>query len=236
MYRHVSYYKLNTRSKCRNPTVRANDTAFLTYSIGARFKYQIRHFCRDLFYSLQVNAPKINGLEIPQSIFFKPRQVQRTHSSYNIIWRSIMSAAYAAWLKISTYLLTHRPTRTCTSLTLYETNIKETYSKYQRLCRNTYPNFNLSPAFTISWRNHHPVTMNMVETCRKNGKSSPAFDLPVSYLLPWPGETKTKMENTIQINQLTRCNNSSSSLLDVYVQLNMFRASSRPSSRAQQLQ
>jgi hypothetical protein len=42
--------------------------------------------------------------------------------------------------------------------------------------------------------------------------------------------------HTIQINQPTRCNNFSSLLLDVYVQLNMFRASSRPSSGAQQLQ
>ena len=40
----------------------------------------------------------------------------------------------------------------------------------------------------------------------------------------------------IQINQPTRCNNFSSLLLYVYVQLNMFRASSRPSSGAQQLQ
>jgi hypothetical protein len=40
----------------------------------------------------------------------------------------------------------------------------------------------------------------------------------------------------IQINQPTRCNNSSSLLLDVYVQLSMFLASSRPSSGAQQLQ
>jgi hypothetical protein len=40
----------------------------------------------------------------------------------------------------------------------------------------------------------------------------------------------------IPINQPTRCNNFSSLLLDVYVQLNMFRASSRPSSGAQQLQ
>jgi len=36
-----------------------------------------------------------------------------------------------------------------------------------------------------------------------------------------------------QINQPTRCNNFSSLLLDFYVQLNMFRASSRPSSEAQ---
>jgi hypothetical protein len=39
--------------------------------------------------------------------------------------------------------------------------------------------------------------------------------------------------HTIQINQPTTCNNFSSLLLDVYVQLNMFRASSRPSSEAQ---
>jgi hypothetical protein len=40
----------------------------------------------------------------------------------------------------------------------------------------------------------------------------------------------------IQINQPTRCNNFSSLLLDVYVWRNMFRASSRPSPGAQQLQ
>jgi hypothetical protein len=44
------------------------------------------------------------------------------------------------------------------------------------------------------------------------------------------------MYDSFQINQPTRCNNFSSLLLDVYVQLNMFRASSRPSSGAQQLQ
>jgi len=41
---------------------------------------------------------------------------------------------------------------------------------------------------------------------------------------------------TIAINQQTRCNNFPSLLLEVYVQLNMFRASSRPSSGVQQLQ
>jgi len=40
----------------------------------------------------------------------------------------------------------------------------------------------------------------------------------------------------IQINQPTRCNNFSSLLTDIYLQLNMFRASSHPSSGAQQLQ
>jgi hypothetical protein len=47
---------------------------------------------------------------------------------------------------------------------------------------------------------------------------------------------KSVHHHTIQINQTTKCNNFSSLLLDVYVQLNMFRASSRPSSGAQQLQ
>jgi len=41
---------------------------------------------------------------------------------------------------------------------------------------------------------------------------------------------------SVQINQPTRCNNFCSLLLDVYLQLNMFGASSRPSSGAQQLQ
>jgi len=44
------------------------------------------------------------------------------------------------------------------------------------------------------------------------------------------------MDMTFQINQLTRCNNFSSLLLDDYVQINKFRVSSRPSSGAQQLQ
>jgi hypothetical protein len=45
-----------------------------------------------------------------------------------------------------------------------------------------------------------------------------------------------KTVKNVQINQPTRCNSFSSLLLDVYVQLNMFRASSRPSSGAYQLQ
>jgi len=40
----------------------------------------------------------------------------------------------------------------------------------------------------------------------------------------------------IQINQPSRCNNFSSLLLDVYLQLKMFQASLRPSSGTQQLQ
>jgi len=42
--------------------------------------------------------------------------------------------------------------------------------------------------------------------------------------------------HTIQINLPTRCKNFSSLLLDVYLQLNMFRALSRPPSGVQQLQ
>jgi hypothetical protein len=45
-----------------------------------------------------------------------------------------------------------------------------------------------------------------------------------------------KILTYIQIRQTTKCNNFSSLLLDVYVLLNMFRASSCPSSGAQQLQ
>jgi len=47
---------------------------------------------------------------------------------------------------------------------------------------------------------------------------------------------KSVHHHTIQINQPTRCNNFSSLLLDVYLQLNNFRPSSRPLSGAQQLQ
>jgi hypothetical protein len=47
---------------------------------------------------------------------------------------------------------------------------------------------------------------------------------------------KSVHRHTFQIKQPTRCNNSPSLLLGVYIQLNMLRASSRPSSRAQKLQ
>jgi hypothetical protein len=47
---------------------------------------------------------------------------------------------------------------------------------------------------------------------------------------------RLQVDSVTQINQPTRCNNLSSLLLDVYLQLNMFRASSRPSLGAQQLQ
>jgi hypothetical protein len=47
---------------------------------------------------------------------------------------------------------------------------------------------------------------------------------------------KSMHHHTIPIKQLTRCKHFSSLLLDVYVRLSMFRAFSRPSSGAQQLQ
>jgi len=47
---------------------------------------------------------------------------------------------------------------------------------------------------------------------------------------------KSMHHHTIEINQATRCKNSSILLLDVYVQLNMLWASSRPLSGAQQQQ
>jgi len=47
---------------------------------------------------------------------------------------------------------------------------------------------------------------------------------------------KSVHHHTLQINQPSRCNNFSILLLDVYLQLNMFRVPSRPSSGAQQLQ
>jgi hypothetical protein len=47
---------------------------------------------------------------------------------------------------------------------------------------------------------------------------------------------KSVHHHIIQINQPTRRNNFSRLLIDVYLQLNMFWASSRPSSGAQQLQ
>ena len=58
--------------------------------------------------------------------------------------------------------------------------------------------------------------------------------------ITWHNITDTNLPDTtlrtLQINQPTRCNSFSNLLLEIYAQLNMFRASSRPSSWAQQLQ
>ena len=66
---------------------------------------------------------------------------------------------------------------------------------------------------------------------------SPVYSVYINLTSQLPCHTLTELDLSInghsisiQINQPTRCNNFSSLLLDVYVQLNMFRASSRPSS------
>jgi len=58
------------------------------------------------------------------------------------------------------------------------------------------------------------------EGLRKFGTVSQLVHCTVKYL--------TAIFALVQINQPTRCNNSSSMSLDVYVQLNMFRTSSHP--------
>jgi hypothetical protein len=62
-----------------------------------------------------------------------------------------------------------------------------------------------------------------LKECKRNATLSLKFTSPCIFV-----QLKKKKK--------TRCNNFSSLLLDVYVQLNIFRASSRPSSGAQQLQ
>jgi len=75
----------------------------------------------------------------------------------------------------------------------------------------------------------HPFTVFSFLLCAKHMQQERNM-LTVKFKI-----CKSVRHHTIQINQPTRCNNFSSLLLDVYVQLNMFWASSRPSSGAQQL-
>ena len=55
------------------------------------------------------------------------------------------------------------------------------------------------------------------------------------FLWIWKDDSADRLM-TIQIKQPTKCHNFSSLLLDAYLELNMFRESSRPSSGPQQLQ
>jgi hypothetical protein len=73
------------------------------------------------------------------------------------------------------------------------------------------------------------------DICRKYCSLLAVGKLPNAYFFKFKGY-KSVHHHTFQINQPTRCNDISSLLLDVYLQLNMFRASSRSSSGAQQLQ
>lgn len=137
MYKHVSYYKLNISSKCQTPIVKAKDTAFLTYSVGVRFKYQTRLI---LFPAGEFPQNK-RSWNCPEHILQNLTKFKEHIHLIISYRRTLLSAADAAQLKISTYLPTHHPTCAYTSLTLYETDFKGTYSKYRRLCRSTYPNF-----------------------------------------------------------------------------------------------
>jgi len=75
-----------------------------------------------------------------------------------------------------------------------------------------------------------PIPLNMVGMVTNNLTYYPNATYLASKVC------KSVHHHTFQINQPTRCNNFSSLLLDIYAQLNMCRASSWPSSGAQQLQ
>jgi len=82
------------------------------------------------------------------------------------------------------------------------------------------------------------VTVNGVGCC---GGEQPAANFEEFQWKRWDWEMQFKVcksvhHHTIPINQPTRCKNFQSLLLDVYVRLNIFRASSNPLSGAQQLQ
>jgi len=81
------------------------------------------------------------------------------------------------------------------------------------------------------------TVMSIMFTCPSAwNNSAPIGRILMKFVFEEFKVCKSVHHHTIQINQPTRCNNFSTLLLDVYVQLNMFRPSSRPSSGAQQLQ
>jgi hypothetical protein len=68
--------------------------------------------------------------------------------------------------------------------------------------------------------------INDPQLLRKGNSNAVSFFVVLNIFL----EDSTKLLNSIQINQLTRCNSFTSLLLDVHLWLNMFRAPVRPSS------
>jgi len=101
-----------------------------------------------------------------------------------------------------------------------------------------YPMFSELPNCIAFWKvsRFHPFVLLVTAACRWRGLWSnverPELHLEIQSVTP----SKHTPSVSFQTNQPTRCNNFSSLLLDVYVRFNMFRASSRPSSGAQQLQ
>jgi len=108
--------------------VKTKGTGFLTHSVGPRFKYQTRYLCRGLFYSLQANEPKTNGLEIPQSIFFKasPSSQNTFISQYHLTLNTVCS-----WCSVvkNVHLSTYPPPYT---------RIYKSYFIWNRLKRNLF--------------------------------------------------------------------------------------------------
>jgi len=97
----------------------------------------------------------------------------------------------------------------------------------------TFSNFSLSIIY-LNIRNMKYFPCNTVFSLASSTMSSAYFTVRITC----PILKSPKALRIFQINQPTRCYKFSSLLLDIYsyVQLNMFPASSRPSSGTQQLQ
>jgi len=95
---------------------------------------------------------------------------------------------------------------------------------YENRFPEAFKNPTHNPKYINNQKRHfniHKILTNMFR---------PAFRLSSEWLF------YARIQTGIPINEPIRCNSFPSLLLDVYVRLNMFRAYSRPSSGAQQLQ
>jgi hypothetical protein len=102
-----------------------------------------------------------------------------------------------------------------------------TYRRLKMRTTTLLRNFGIqSPTVVVSY----PGRVESSATHAKN-RSVLVYNLNLVYL-----KISNKNCQIFQTNKPTRCKDLSSLLLDVYLQLNMFRASSRLSSGAQQLQ
>ena len=119
------------------------------------------------------------------------------------------------------------------SKNLLHLNISSNYIRYKRITDESFRNLNNCEESVSQIRLQKFAFFSLFHLPNNQTKTSKRATTAYIYK---HFQSKLNKALLIQINQPTRSNNFSILLLDVYVQLNMFRAFSRPSSGAQQLQ
>jgi len=167
------------------------------------------------------------NLQLNATSFYKPAIDSSFECFY---WLETIFTIGEILLAVVTCLHIHHTTPA--GLALHPWNFSNGFEVLVRISVNLYvlASAGVCVCVCVGWVG---VTWNLLHLHAFNRYPGKSCEMAVNEVLQ---QNSPRGIHIIQINQPTRCSNFSSLLLDVYVQLRMFRASSRPSSGAQQLQ